>query len=184
MVPSVREAVGVFDDPRSLQAAIDELEENGFMRHELSILAPQGVVGEQLTRRYAHVSHAADDPAAPRTVFMPEEIIGEIEGSAIGIPLYISAIAGTCIVAGAGGTLLATLAAAAAAGAGGAAIGTLFARYIAKNHAQKLQEHIERGGMLLWAAVRDDEQEKRARRILAHHSAHDIHVHEIPLSAR
>jgi hypothetical protein len=33
--------------------------------------------------------------------------------------------------------------------------------------------------MILWAAVRDPEQEKRARRILARHSAHDIHVHEM-----
>ena len=183
-VPSVREAVGVFDDPRDLQAALDELEQNGFMRQELSVLAPEGRLGGEVTERYTHSTHAADDPKAPRTVFMPEEIIGEIEGSAIGIPLYISAIAGTCIVAGSGGTLLATVAAAAAAGAGGAAIGTLFARYIAKNHAENMQRHLERGGMLLWAAVRDEEQERRARRILARHSAHDVHVHEIPLHAR
>ncbi len=184
IVPSVREAVGVFDDPQSLQAAIDELEQNGFMRHELSILAPQSDKGQEIAQRYARSTEAADDPKAPRTVFMPEEIIGELEGSAIGIPLYISAIAGTCIVAGLGGTLLATIAAAAAAGAGGAAIGTLLARYIAKNHAEQLQRHLERGGLVLWAAVRDEEQERRARRILERHSAHDVHVHEIPLHAR
>ena len=159
----MREAVGVFDDPQRLQAAIDELEQNGFMRHELSILAPQGTEGRELAQSYAHVSQAVDDPRAPRTVFMPEEIIGELEGSAIGIPLYISAIAGTCIVAGMGGTLLATLAAAAAAGAGGAAIGTLLAKYIAKNHAEQLQEHLARGGFLLWAAVRDEGQEKACK---------------------
>jgi hypothetical protein len=184
VVPSVREAVGVFDDPRELQDALDDFEQNGFMRQELSILAPEGGAGQELVKRYSHVSEAADDPKAPRTVPLPEEIIGELEGSVIGIPLYISAIAGTCIVAGSGGTLLATLAAAAAAGAGGAAIGTLLANYIAKHHADRLQDHLERGGLLLWAAIRDEEQEKRARRIFSRHGAHDVHVHEIPLHAR
>ncbi|MEZ0223316.1 MAG: hypothetical protein ACAH83_02090 [Alphaproteobacteria bacterium] len=183
-VPSVREAVGVFNRPENLQAALDDLEQNGFMRQEISILAPNGTVGESLAHRYANVTLAEDDPKAPRTVFVPEEIIGELEGSLIGLPLYVFAIAGTCIVAGSGGTLLATMAAAAVAGAAGAGIGTLFAKYIADHHAQQLQEHVERGGLLLWAAVRDGEQERRARRILSRHSAHDVHIHEIPLSAR
>jgi hypothetical protein len=183
-VPSVREAVGVFDTPEDLQAALDDLEQNGFMRQEISILAPNGTVGESIAHRYPHVTLAEDDPKAPRTVFVPEEIIGELEGSIIGLPLYVSAIAGTCIVAGSGGTLPATMAAAAAAGAAGAGIGTLVAKYIAEHHARQLQEHIERGGLLLWAAVRDEEQERKARRILGHHSARDVHIHEIPLSAR
>ena len=183
-IPSVREAVGVFDDPRNLQAALDDLEENGFMRQELSILAPEGGVDPELSGRYEPADSAADDPKAPRTVFLPEEIIGEIEGSVIGVPLYISAIVGTCLVAGSGGTLLATLAAATAAGAGGAAIGTLLAKRIAKNHAEHLQQHLDSGGMLLWAAVRDEVQEKRARRILARHTAHNNHVHEIPIQDR
>lgn len=184
IVPTVREAVGIFDDPRDLQNAIDELEQNGFMRQELSILAPHNAAGAELAREYASVSEAADDPKAPRKPFTPEEIIGELEGSAIGIPLYVAAIAGTCIVAGMGGTLLATLAAAAAAGAGGAAIGTVLAKYIARHRAEELQDHIQKGGMLLWAAVRDEEHERRARRIMELHSAHDVHVHEIPIDQR
>lgn len=183
-VPSVREAVGVFEKPEDLQAALDDLEQNGFMRQEISILAPNGTIGEKVAHEYAHVSFAEDDPKASRTVFVPEEIIGELEGSVIGLPMYVFAIAGTCIVAGSGGTLLATMAAAAAAGAAGAGIGTLFAKYISEHHARQLQEHVERGGLLLWASVRDEEQERRARRVLGRHSARDVHIHEIPLSAR
>jgi hypothetical protein len=179
--PSVREAVGVFDNPESLQMALDELEQEGFMRQELSILAPDKVVAGQLGRLYNHVGGAVDDPRAPRGVFVPDEIIGEIEGSVIGLPMYVAAIAGTAIVAGSGGTLLAAIAAAGVAGAAGAGIGSILAKYIAKHHAEQLQAHLERGGIVLWAAVRDPEQEKKARRILARHSARDVHIHEIPL---
>ncbi len=101
---------------------------------------------------------AEDDPQAPRILFMPNEPVGEAEGAAIGLPLYIAAVTATCIMAASGGTLLAAIAAAAGAGAGGAALGAVFARMIAERHPDYIQDQIEGGGLLLWARAETQER--------------------------
>ena len=50
---TIREAVGVFHDPASLQEAIDELLSSGFDRAEVSLLAGEHAVEEKLRHRYA-----------------------------------------------------------------------------------------------------------------------------------
>jgi hypothetical protein len=37
--------------------------------------------------------------------------------------------------------------------------------------------------VLLWVRLRDTEAEQRALDILRRHSAHDVHVHDIPATA-
>ena len=45
---TLREAVGVFDNPESLQEAIDDLMSSGFDRAELSLLASEEAVEGKL----------------------------------------------------------------------------------------------------------------------------------------
>jgi len=180
-IETVHEAIAVFSDADSLQAAIDDLQEHGFMRQELSILADDKAVMAKLGRIYKRVEDAEDDAAAPRTIFVPNESMGEAEGTAIGLPLYIAATTATCVVVASGGTILSAILAATAAGAAGASIGSVFARFIAKHHAHYIQSQIDKGGLLLWVHLRAPELEKTAKEILARHAAHDMHIHEIPL---
>ena len=179
---TILEAVGVFNDVRSMQAAIDDLQEHGFMRQELSVLAGDKAIEEKLGHIYQRVEEAEDDPEAPRTIFVPLEDVGDAEGALIGAPLYIAATSATAITVATGGTFLAAILAAAAAGAVGAAIGTIFAGLVAKNYADDIQEHLEHGGFLLWVNLRSPDLTDKAREILGRHSAHDVHVHEIPLA--
>lgn len=46
----VHEAVGVFSNADDLQAAMDDLQSHGFMRHELSVLADQEKIKSKLGR--------------------------------------------------------------------------------------------------------------------------------------
>ncbi|WP_321396163.1 hypothetical protein [Emcibacter sp.] len=181
-VKTILEAVGVFDDVRSLQAAVDDLQEHGFMRQELSVLAGDKAIEEKLGHIYTRVEEAEDDPEAPRTIFVPLENIGDAEGALMGTPLYIAATSATAITVASGGTVLAAILAAAAAGAVGAAIGTILAGLVAKNYADEIQEHIDHGGFLLWVNLRSPDLGDKAREILGKHSAHDVHLHEIPLA--
>lgn len=174
----IHEAVGVFDDPLKLQDAIEELQRNGFMLQELSVLADKEAVKEKVGHLYYSVDEAKHDHAAPRTVFVPDEVLGSAEGAAIGVPLFFGAAIGSCIAAAAVGTLPVVLASAVLSGAGGAGLGAIFARYISKHHADYIRDSLERGGLLLWVNLRSSEQEEKARAILARHSAHDIHVTE------
>jgi len=47
----IREAVGVFQTAPQLEAAIEELEENGFDRAEISLLASDDAVRQKLGHR-------------------------------------------------------------------------------------------------------------------------------------
>ena len=180
-IETVHEAVGVFNDIETLQAALDDLQSHGFMRQELSILADEKAIEEKLGHVYGRVEEIEDDPKAPRTIFVPNETMGEAEGALIGTPLYIAAATATGIVVASGGTLLSAIIAATAAGAVGPAIGGVLASMVAKHHADYIQEQVEHGGLLLWVHLRSPDLEEKAKEILSKHSAHDVHIHEIPL---
>jgi isopentenyl diphosphate isomerase/L-lactate dehydrogenase-like FMN-dependent dehydrogenase len=160
---------------------MDDLEEHGFMRHELSLLADDATIEEKLGHVYKRVALAQDDPAAPRTIFIPKETRGDAQGALIAMPLYIAASTASAVVVASGGTILSALAAASAAGAVGTAIGAALASFVAKHHANYILSQLERGGLLLWVNLRNPEQEELAKKILKRHSSHNIHTHKIPL---
>ncbi len=178
---TVHEAVGVFKDAKSLQAALDDLQSHGFMRQELSVLSNEQTVYEKLGHLYKRVQDVEDDPRVPRTIFIPNETMGEAIGTAIGLPLYVAATTAAGVVIASGGTLLTAISGALAAGVGGASIGSIFAAFIAKHHAEYIENQIEHGGLLLWVHLRSSHMEESAQDILRKHSAHDVHIHEIPL---
>ncbi len=180
-IETSRETVGVFPDADSLQGALDDLQESGFIWRNMSVLADDKTIERELGHIYNRVEEAEDDPAAPYTAFVPKEVIGQIEGAAIGVPLYVAGVTATGIVVASGGTLLSTITAATFAAAAGAGIGTILARFIAKRHADYIQKQLDRGGLLLWVSVHSPEEENKAAKILGEHSAYDIHVHEIPV---
>lgn len=173
----VREAVGVFDDAETLQAAVDELESHGFDRAELSLLAGEKTVEEKLGHIYQRTTELEDDPDAPRASFVNAESLGAAEGGLIGGFLYAMGVAAAGSVVASGGALAAILGAGAMAGGTGALIGTVLALLVGEHHADYLQTQLDRGGLLLWVRTRDAAHEAKATEILAKHSAHDVHIH-------
>ena len=57
---TIREAVGVFHNADEMEAAIEELEESGFDRAEISLLASQDAVHEKLGHAYADAKSLED----------------------------------------------------------------------------------------------------------------------------
>ena len=96
------------------------------------------------------------------------------------VEVYVPAMFGSLAVAASGGTLLGVFAAAAIAGGAGGLIGAALARFIGHEHAKHLDEHLNHGGLLLWVRTRDADREQKALEILRRHSAHDVHLHQIP----
>lgn len=176
---TVREAVGVFDDAETLEAAIDELRRSGFDRAEISLLAGEHAVAEKLGHLYDKVEAVEDEPRAPRTAFVSSAALGDAEGALIGALTYVGAVAAAGAVVASGGTAMAAVIAATVAGDTGGLIGALLAHLLGRRHAETLQRQLDRGGLLLWVHVRDPEHERRAVAILGRHSAHDVHVHEL-----
>jgi len=174
------EAVAVFHDVHSFQAAIDDLLLAGFDHGDINVLAHEETVKSKLGREYKSTAEFEDNPEAPRIGFVPEETIGDAEGAVIGAGVYLPAIAGSLAVVASGGTLLGAFAAAAIAGGAGGLIGAALARRIGKEHAKYLEQHLSHGGLLLWVRTRDTEREKTALKILRRHSAEDVHLHALP----
>jgi len=180
----LREAVGVFSNPQNLQDAMEELQRNGFMLQELSVLADKGTVKSKIGHVYTSVEEAEADHRAPRTFFMPDEVRASAEGTAFGVPVYVGAVIGTCIAAASVGTLPVVITAAALGGLGGAGVGTVFSRYITRHHADYVQESLEQGGILLWVNLRSDAHAAKAQEILARHAAYNIHITSAEDAAR
>jgi hypothetical protein len=65
-----------------------------------------------------------------------------------------------------------------AAGAGGL-LGAALGRMMHERHADRVQEQLARGGLLLWVNVRNAGEEETALEVLRAHAAHDVHVHDI-----
>jgi hypothetical protein len=179
---TAREAVGVFHDLKSFQAAIDELSKSGFDHADLSLLASEQAVEEKLGHAYQKVSELENDQTVPRAAYAGSPSIAEARTGAIGGLAYIGAMTAIGVVVASGGGLAAAIAAAAIAGGGGGLIGSLGARFIGQDHAESLQAQLDKGGLLLWVRTPDKAREKRAAEILKKHGGEDVHVHNLPLS--
>lgn len=176
---TIREAVAVFVDAETLEAAIDDLESHEFDRAQLSLLAGRHAVEEKLGHRYAKAAEVEDDPEVPRTAYVSREAIGDAEGALIGGLVYVGAAGAVVATAG---TLATAIVAATLSGAAGGLIGSALANLVDRHHADYLQDQLERGGLLLWVRTFDAPQEKLAVEILERHSAEDVHVHDLPVS--
>ena len=176
----VREAVAVFDDVSSLESAVDDLRAAGFAKDQISLLAGHETVEQTLGHMYQRVEEMEDDPAAPRTAFVSGKSMDARENRLLGsLTILPTMIAAGTVVATAGAVAAAVVATAVA----GALLGTVFAHWMDRRHADWLQEQLDRGGILIWVRTPTEEDERRALAVLTRYSAHDVHIHEIPVPA-
>jgi hypothetical protein len=177
---TLREAVGVFHDEKSLRSAVDELMISGFDRSALSLLGGHKAIEKKLGHMYRKVAEIEDSSEIPYRAYAGTDSRTEAEGAVVSGLAYVGAVsAAGFVVATGGAAALALLAAAAAAGAGGL-VGAALARVLEHQHAAYLQEQLDRGGLLLWVRTFGPEDEKRATEILRRWSAEDVHVHDLP----
>jgi hypothetical protein len=173
----VTEAVGVFHDVSTLDAAVEELRRAGFRQEDISLLAGQETVEKKLGHRYARVEELEDDPDVPRAGYRTRSSLGESEDLLIGSLTYLPALLAAGTVVASAGVVAAAVTGAAVAGA---ALGTVLGHWMDKQHAEWLQEQLDRGGLLLWVRTPSPEAEQKALGILSRHSAHDVHLHKLP----
>lgn len=173
----IREAVGVFDNPAQLDAAIAELEVTAFSRQDISVLGNSRDIEQKFGVQSVKTEWLEDDPKSPRGISVrPEEkTIGA--GVLIGACAYIagciaaiaykSASTGFLLLAIAGGSL------------GGALIGGIIVLVIGYKIRSDVDERIRQGGLLLWVRTTGPDKEQTAQSILRKHGARHVHVHSI-----
>ena len=176
----VSEAVAVFHDVSELDAAVEELRAAGFAKDDISLLATENTVERELGHRYERVEELEDEPEAPRVAYRTRTSLGESEDRLIGSLTYLPAVVAAGTVVASAGVVAAAVTGTAIAGA---LIGTVLAHWLDKSHAEHLQEQLDRGGLLLWVRTPDEDAQRRALAILTRHSAHDVHIHQLPAKA-
>lgn len=172
MSNQIREVAAVFDDTEALDKAVFDLETHGFDRAAFSLLASEHAVQQKLGRRYRRVEEMEDEPKAPRETFFSKASRLEAE---FGLAPALALVGATAV--GLGSTAI-TLPILIAAGSG-AAIGAALGRMIYRHHAERLQEQLERGGLLLWVNVRNPDEERKAITILEAHAGRHVHAHDL-----
>lgn len=174
------EAVGVFHDAASLQAAADDLMTAGFDRAYLNLLAGEKAIEAKLGHAYEKVSDLEDNPDVATQAYSAGDSRTEALTLSVGGLFYVGAAAAAGAVVASGGTVAAIIIAALAGGGTGGLIGGALASFLGHQHANKLDKQLGKGGLLLWVRTVDEAHENRAIEILKAHGADDVHLHQLP----
>lgn len=153
----LRQAVGTFHDAAPLHNVAQVLTDRGVEPADLTVLVGHETLD---TKLLPHVS------ANPGTVLdkalTSMSVIGATQGAG---PLLVSS--------GAFGDRLV-----AAATDKAQSSEPFLARWLPPRHAAYLHEQLDAGAALLWAHVRNGEEEKRAGTALLKHSQHQVQMHD------
>lgn len=164
------EVVGMFLNESDLNAAIDELQINGFDRNQISVLGTEQAI--------TAVNRMEDDGQVSQTGFASSDSRLELEAAAIGLPIYVVGVGSLFAVIASGGSLAMAIGALFLGGAAGGGVGGVVAHAIAEKHRRKVNKQLAEGGTLIWVQIRSDEQESKAIRILQQKGT-NVHVHKI-----
>jgi uncharacterized membrane protein len=154
--------VGLFRDPEEAQAAINDLEQTGFTRNEVSLVAPGDPTDVAAREREADTRTGTG------------AVVGGAAGMMIGLATF--AIPGIGPILAAGPFAVALTGAGVGAAAGGM-LGALSELGVSDNREVMYAEGIRRGGTLVVVHPADDEQSERAEAIFDRHDAMDIEEH-------
>ncbi len=175
----IREVVGLFHDFDRLERAVEELEAVGFDRSQINMLASKEAAEKRLGRPILDMRELEDAGDMPTDAPILDDDEGLLEAGIISTLTAIGSIASIGVVVASGGGLAAAIAAAVAGGGFSGGLGTLLGRWLDARRAQEIEAQLRAGGLLLFVAVRDPDQERKAREILAGLAADDVHVHEV-----
>jgi len=173
----LREIVAVFTSPEQLEGAINDLASSGWDRADMSLLAQEHVFSGDVSTLVRDTRRTADDPDAPRGSIVSDSDVRQGRTLATSLAGTIAAFLASGATILTGGGALAAIAGAAVAGGGAGLLVNAMGRKAKGSREEFLHEQVERGGIVLWVALRDGSREAVARDILTRRGATDIHVH-------
>jgi len=174
-----REAVAIFDDERSLNAAVDELLRVGLQQSDMSLLGhDKRLAGEGV----ADAEKLADRSDTPRAAFVSGDTREEGLAAAVGTPALIAGLGAVAVVGSGGAALIPTIAATIGSTAAGGTLGLLLARAFGRRHADFIGRQILGGGLLLWVHAPDPAKDKEIVGILTKNGGRDVHFHVVTRS--
>ncbi|MPZ30871.1 MAG: hypothetical protein GEV13_07700 [Rhodospirillales bacterium] len=167
-----REAVAIFDNERSLNAAVDELMLAGLREDDLSVLADAAKLS--LTRS---ASDLADKDGAPRAVYVSPDARTEGLAALAGGPALLGGLTAALVAGTGGAALIPTIAVTVGSTLAGGGIGLVLARVFGRKHASYVGQQLMKGGLLLWVHAPDETEDAKILEILERHGGREVHFH-------
>lgn len=164
---TLTEAVARFPTEGAFQQAVDELQENGFDRADLSV--PSDRLPHYRNPDENHVARAAP-------VNMESIRMGKV--ALLGIPSYLGVTFGLIAGFAFRDAEPIILALAVLGGAVGGILGGLAAWKLGARHARSVDAQLHEGGMLLWVRTKTEAAQAKALEILTRSGGRSAHVHE------
>jgi hypothetical protein len=180
----VREVAGVVRTPDALDDIVEALEQAGFDRADIDVMADVETIRKRFGTMFIPVEEIAHIPGAPRRAFIQRDDVSVVRAGAFSVLFYVGATVAALSVVASGGGLAVALAAAAAAGAATGGVGLLATRHLSQERAKLVETMMLEGGLVLWVRVRSQETEQLAEQIMREHRVDAVRVHEIKLDKR
>lgn len=174
MVHQVREVVAVFDHVETLEKTVMDLGKKGIDAAALSLLASEQAVEEKFGQRYRRVEEMEDCANAPRQTFF--NWASRLDPG-FGLTPALAFIGMIAVMLGSETILLPILIGA----GGGALLGAVLRKAIHHHYVERLDRHLQRGGLLLWVNVRNQTEERTATAVLKSNGARDVHAHKLAM---
>jgi hypothetical protein len=171
-MPTIREAVALFDDAGQLERAVSDLQGVGFDRADISFLAHRVVEQTPDDSR-----HLAESSSTPREAPVTETDIRQLRVLRTSMAATIAAFAAAGFAVATGGATALVAAAAVAAGGGVGAVGALAGAKLGDAEIAYFEEQLARGGALLWLHLGAPDAEGRAMKVLRRYSSL-VEIHE------
>ena len=172
-----REIVATFGSVESLESAIGALSSAGWDRAEMSLLAESGLLPAAGDAVDGDTRQLADDPEVERKPVIADTDVRQGRALAAGLTGVVGAFLASGATIMSGGTALAAVIGAAVVGGGAGAAVEAIGSGIDSHRTAYLRRQVDLGGIVLWAKLRDPDQEQAARAIMQRCGASDVHVH-------
>jgi hypothetical protein len=165
------EIVGVFRSAEAVETAVGELASAGWDRADMSLIGGKDLLPPDLGLKPVE---STDEPDSAPVV---KDDVRQMRTLTTGMAGTVAAFlaAGATIMSG-GATLVAIIGAA-VAGGGAAALMEALGHDVDQQREELLHEQLARGGILLWVALHEPQEEAKARAILEKCGASEVQLH-------
>jgi hypothetical protein len=168
------EIVGVFRSAEAVETAVGELASAGWDRADMSLIGGKDLLPPDLGLKPTGHRESTDEPDSAPVV---KDDLRQMRTLTTGMAGTVAAFlaAGATIMSG-GATLVAIIGAA-VAGGGAAALVEALGHDVDQQREELLHEQLACGGILLWVALHEPQEEAKARAILEKCGASDVQRH-------
>jgi len=176
-----REVEAVFRSRDTLERATDGLLKAGFDESAVNIMADPNVIAHLLGNDYrsAPADTVADNGLQTR--FTAEDTANATVGVA-SVLMYLGATAASIGVVASGGPIVAAVAAAAAGAATGGGLSVLLTKKLGWRNAQRIEQDIDSGGVVILVRVHTELEEAAAEAVLKALGAENVRVHDVAVA--